>query len=197
VTSEAADEPAFHRLHERIVHKGHIWHVSVAEFEGPNGERFERDVVRSPGSVGVVPVLFDAEGNASVVLVRQYRPVLDRWLLEIPAGMRDVDGEPPEETARRELQEEAGLTAGEVVPLITFEPSGGMTDSVCTVYLATHLEAAPDERHGPEEQAMEREVLPFAEAVRQAVSGEITDAKTVIGLLLAERRLAAGDGKPR
>lgn len=197
MTASEAGEPVFRRVDERVVHEGHIWHVSVAEFEGPGGGRFRRDVVRSPGSVGVVPVLFDAEGHAFVVLVRQYRPVLDRWLLEIPAGMRDVAGEPPEETARRELQEEAGYAAGALVPLTAFEPSGGMTDSVCTVFLATHLEPVADERHGPEEQHMERVVLPFADAVRRAATGEITDAKTVIGLLLAERRLAAGDGASR
>ena len=78
-------------------------------FEAPDGRAFERDIVRSPGAVAVVPLLFDAEGMPSVVLVRQYRPPFDRYVLEIPAGMRDVPDEPPELTADRELVEEAGL----------------------------------------------------------------------------------------
>jgi len=186
----------FRHLGEREVHRGHIWHVVVADYEAPDGSRFSRDVVRSPGAVGVVPVEFDPEGNATVTLVRQYRPAHDRWLLEIPAGMRDVPGEPPAVTAARELTEEAGLRAGRLELLTAFEPSAGMTDSVCYVFLATHLEPAEQHVHGPEEQAMELVVLPLADAIAGASAGTITDGKTIIGLLLAERRLAAGDRTP-
>ena len=80
----------------------------------PTASAFERHIVRSPGAVAVVPLLFDAEGTRPVVLVDQYRPALDRTMLEMPAGMRDVDGEPPEETARRELAEEIGFAAGQL-----------------------------------------------------------------------------------
>ena len=72
--------------------------------------------MRSPGAVAAVPLVFDAEGNPSVVLVEQYRPPYERAILEIPAGMRDVEGEPTEETARRELVEEAGLAPGRLEP---------------------------------------------------------------------------------
>jgi len=95
----------FRLVGEREVHQGHLWNVVVGTFDGPDGTTFERDLVRSPGAVGIVPVLFDPEGMPSVVLVRQYRPALDGALTEIPAGMRDVEGEPPETTARRELAE--------------------------------------------------------------------------------------------
>ncbi|MEY2414931.1 MAG: 8-oxo-dGDP phosphatase, partial [Ilumatobacteraceae bacterium] len=81
--------PAFRHLGDRLVHQGYIWHVAVATFEAPGGELFERDVVRSPGAVGVVPLLFE-DGVPTVVFVRQYRGPLDQYLLEIPAGMRDV-----------------------------------------------------------------------------------------------------------
>jgi ADP-ribose pyrophosphatase len=185
-------DTGFRHLGDREVFAGRIWRVVVADFEH-GGATFTRDIVRSPGSVGVVPLRFDAEGNPSVVLVAQYRPALDRVVLEVPAGMRDVDGEPAEDTARRELQEEVGLAAGVLEPLTAFEPSAGMTDSVCTLFLATHLTEVPDQRHGPEEDAMEVVVLPLADAVARAASGEITDAKTVIGLLLAERWLVQGD----
>jgi len=183
----------FRRVGETQVHQGHVWRVVVADFESPDGEPFERDIVRSPGAVGVVPLVFDAEGNPSVVLVRQYRPPYERELIEIPAGMRDVEGEPPEETARRELVEEAGLAPAALERLVELYPSPGLTDSVTTVFLATGC--APTERslQGPEEEHSELLHLPLDDAVRLVLSGDINDAKTVIGLLLTERRLRTGD----
>jgi len=179
----------FRHLGDTAVHQGHIWKVVVSEFESPSGELFSRDIVRSPGSVGVVPLVFDAEGLASVVLVRQYRPSCDRNLIEIPAGMRDVPGEPPVETGRRELIEEAGLSPGEMVSLLDILPSAGMTDSVCSIFLATGCTPVEHDRHGPEEQEMELLHLPLDDALAMIDSGEICDAKTVTGLLATERRL--------
>jgi 8-oxo-dGDP phosphatase len=183
----------FRRIADREVHRGHVWNVVVAEFEGPTGERFARDVVRSPGAVAVVPLVFDAEGNPSLVLVEQYRPPYEQRILEIPAGMRDVPGEAPEETARRELVEEAGLTPGRLDLLTEFYPSPGMTDSVCTVYLATGSTAGRRSLHGPEEEDSRLLHLPLEDAVAMVEDGRIRDAKTVIGILLIERRLQAGD----
>lgn len=194
MSTHPSDAAAFRRVDERTVHQGHIWHVAVAEFESPTGERFVRDVVRSPGAVGVVPVLFDAEGVASVVLVRQYRPVLDAWLLEIPAGMRDVPGELPKTTAARELAEEAGFAAGHLELLTTFHPSAGMTDATTHVFLATKLVPVKSDRQGPEEEAMHVVHVPLARAVADVHAGQISDAKTVIGLLLADARLREADG---
>lgn len=192
--SAEGGEPPFRHVGERQVHQGHIWRVVVAEFEDPDGQPFQRDIVRSPGAVGVVPLVFDAEGNPSVVLVRQYRAAYARQLIEIPAGMRDVDGEPPEETARRELVEEAGLAPGRLDLLIELYPSPGLTDSVTTVYLATDCTAAERSLHGPEEEHSEVLHLPLEDAVGAIERGDIRDAKSVVGLLLAERRLRAGDG---
>jgi ADP-ribose pyrophosphatase len=179
----------FRRVGEREVYAGHIWRVVVGTFEGPDGTTFERDIVRSPGAVGVVPVLFDPEGTPSVVLVRQYRATLDTVITEIPAGMRDVPGEPPETTARRELAEEVGLAAGHLELLTVFTNSAGMTDATTHVYLATGLTRVPSAAHGPEEEAMAVLQVSMADALADVDSGTITDAKTVIGLLLAERRL--------
>jgi 8-oxo-dGTP pyrophosphatase MutT (NUDIX family) len=179
----------FRRLGDRLVHQGHVWFVVVAEFEAPDGSRFVRDIVRSPGAVGVVPLVFDAEGQPSVVLVSQYRPPYERELLEIPAGMRDVAGEPAIECGRRELVEEAGLAAGEMVLLTEMLPSPGLTDSVCTIFLATDCTPVGRELHGPEEQASQVVHVPLADALAMIERGEINDSKTVIGLLLTERRL--------
>ncbi len=169
------------------MHQGYIWHVAVSTFEAPDGELFERDVIRSPGAVGVVPLLFDAD-VPTVVFVRQYRGPLDRYVLEIPAGMRDVPDEPPEITAERELIEEAGLSAGRLEYLTHFYSSAGMTDSDLHLYLATELSPVDREVHGPEETHMDVLHLPLSEAVDMVVRGEIHDAKTVIGLLLVDRR---------
>ncbi|MDW3213137.1 MAG: NUDIX hydrolase [Ilumatobacteraceae bacterium] len=179
----------FRHLGDTDVHQGHIWKVVVADFEAPDGTAFRRDVVRSPGSVGVVPLVFDAEGQPSVVLVEQYRPPYERNVIEIPAGMRDVPGEPPEATGRRELIEEAGLRAGEMSHLVDMLPSPGMTDSVCTIFLATGCTPAEFDRHGPEEEAMRLVHLPLADALSMIDRGEISDAKTVVGLLATDRRL--------
>lgn len=179
----------FERVGERLVHQGHVWHVVVAEFTSPDGETFHRDVVRSPGAVAVAPVYQDDAGQWRVVMVEQYRPALERPLLEIPAGMRDVEGEAPELTARRELVEEAGFEAGRIEHLITYTSSAGMTDATCVVFAAYDLTPVPRDVHGPEERHMTVIDMPLADAVGMVARGEIDDAKTVIALLLVERGL--------
>ncbi len=182
----------FRRLGDRTVHQGYVWEVAVADFEAPDGTIFRRDIVRSPGSVGVVPLVFDAEGQPSVVLVSQYRPPYERDLIEIPAGMRDVPGEPAVDCGRRELVEEAGLAAGEMALLTEMLPSPGLTDSVCSIFLATDCTPVERQLHGPEEEASHILHVPLVDALAMIERGEIADAKTVIGLLLTERRLRGG-----
>jgi len=128
--------------------------------------------------------------------VRQYRPPYDREVIEIPAGMRDVEGEPIARTIARELVEEAGVRAGRLEPLLEFYPSAGMTDSVLHLYLATDLTPTDRDLHGPEEEHMDVLHVPLGAAIDMVLRGEIHDAKTIIGLLLVERRLRAGDGGP-
>ena len=188
----AAGGGAFRHLGDRLVHQGHVWHVAVAEFESPTGEHFQRDIVRSPGAVAAVPVYHDDAGVARVVMVRQYRPPFDESIIEVPAGMRDVPGEPTEVTAAREMVEEVGLEAGRLQHLVDLYSSPGMTDSVLSLYLATELTAVERSTHGPEEDHMDVLDVPLSEAVGMIVAGEIHDAKTIIGLLLAERALGQG-----
>lgn len=190
---DAPGDLGFRRLAESTVHQGHVWHVAVVDFAAPDGSTFRRDIVRSPGAVGVVPIVFDAEGSASVVLVSQYRPPYERAILEIPAGMRDIDGENTADVARRELVEEAGLAADHLELLTEILPSPGMTDSVTTLYMATGCTPVPDDRQGPEEEHMTLLHLPLADAIAMVDRGEITDAKSVVALLFAQRRLDASD----
>ncbi len=179
----------FRHLDDRLVHQGYIWHVAVARFESPEGETFERDVVRSPGAVAAVPLRRRADGTPYVTLVRQYRGPYDDLVIEIPAGMRDVPGEPTETTAARELVEEVGLRPGRMEHLVDFYPSAGMTDSVLYLYVATELTEVPRDTHGPEERHMEVLEIDLADAIAMVDRGEIHDAKTIIGLLMVERAL--------
>lgn len=180
----------FRHVGDTRVHQGFIWDVVVADYEAPDGSSFRRDIVRSPGSVAVVPVVFDPEGQPSVVLVRQYRPALDLAVIEVPAGMRDVPGEPAERTGRRELVEEVGLQAGRLELLLEMLPSPGMTDAVCSIFMATDCTATDSDRHGPEEEAMEVLHLPLGDALSMIGSGQITDAKSVCGLYATAHRLS-------
>lgn len=174
----------FRHQSQRLVHQGAVVGFYQATIENEAGERFDRDVIRHPGAVSVVPV----DGD-DVLLVRQYRAALDADLLELPAGKRDVDGEPPIETAERELAEEVGMRATSIVPLLNIHHSPGFCDEYGHLFLATGLEPVPQDRMGPEEQVMTVHRMPLSEAVECCFDGTITDAKSVAGILAAARRL--------
>lgn len=162
------------------------WRISLvdARFRAPDGSEFHRDVVRHPGAVAVVP-LTDRGG---ALLVRQYRGAVDRWLLEIPAGTRDVDGEPPEVTAGRELEEEAGVRAGTLEQLAVVQNTPGFCDEETVLFLARDLVPVDPSRHGHEEEHIEVVEVPLEAVDAMVASGELTDAQTVLGLLLARAR---------
>lgn len=175
----------FRHLEDTVLHEGHIITLQRSRFAAPDGTEFEREVVRHPGAVSVVPLLDDD----TVVLVRQYRAAIDADVLEIPAGKRDVTDEPTETTAQRELVEEVGYSAGRLELLGRFHNSIGFSDELSFVYLGRDLQPAPLDRQGIEESYMEIVQLPLAEAPAMIADGRITDAKTVIGLTLAIERL--------
>ena len=167
---------------EKLVHEWAVWSLVQGKFIDPNGEEFVRTFVRSPGAVGVV-ALVGEKGSRKVVLVRQYRPPLGITTLEVPAGMRDLEGEAPELTARRELEEEAGLIAGSMTYLGRHIAAPGISNSSVDLFLATDLKETKTDRHGPEEEFMTIELIEFEKCMAMIKSGEIVDGKTVIGLL--------------
>lgn len=171
----------FRHLDDTVVHEGHVITLSRSRFEAPDGTVFERDVVRHPGAVSVVPLLDDG----GVVLVRQYRAAIDAMVLEIPAGKRDVPGEDPAVTAARELAEEVGYAADRLELLASFHNSVGFSNEFGHVYLGTGLHPVPMDRQGIEEAFMEVVVVPLSDTPAMIAAGELTDAKTVIGLTLA------------
>ena len=186
----ADDDGGFQQLGERTIHEGAVIRLAEGSFAAPDGTGFERDIVRHPGAVAVVPL----DDRGYVTLVRQFRAALGRLVIEIPAGKRDVEGEAPEVTAGRELVEEVGLSAGSLDLLSTFHNSVGFCDEACAVYLATGLTPAEPDHDGIEERFLEVLHLPLGDAVQLVEDGVVTDAKTVIGLLLARDRVASNDG---
>jgi 8-oxo-dGDP phosphatase len=178
----------FRAVGEKTVWSGRRIAAAQVQIEGPGGERHEREVVHHPGAVATVPL----HDDGTITLVRQYRAALDRDMWEIPAGLRDVDGEPVEETAARELAEEAGLAAEQLRHLVTFHNSPGFADESVVIFLATGLSVVPDDRQGPEEQHMTIERVSLDEALAMVHDGRITDAKTLIGVLLTSQQVASG-----
>lgn len=181
----ALGSAGFRQESEAIRCQGDVISLSQGTFVSPDGERFDRDIVRHPGAVSVVPLLDDGR----VVMVRQYRAAIDAELLEIPAGKRDVPGEPPELTAQRELSEEVGLRARDLKMLAEFHNSPGFSDEHSYVFLGVDLEPTGIDLHGVEEQYMQVVQVPLADALTMITDGSITDAKTIIGLLLTKRHL--------
>jgi len=176
----------FGKVSEREIHRGHVISTAVGTFVAPDGTEFERDLVHHPGAVSVVPLL----ESGSVILVRQYRAAVDDYLLEIPAGKRDVVGEQPIVTAQRELAEEIGMTADHLELLAEFYNSPGFSDEHSSTFLARGLHETAMQRDGIEEQSMEIEHVPLAVVPSLIHAGEITDAKTIIGLMMTRERLA-------
>jgi len=179
-----ADHP-FRKVDERLIHQGYVIGVYNARFEGPNGELMNRDIVRHPGAVSVVPVLDDL----TIVMVRQFRAALEGMVLEIPAGKRDVADEPPELTAHRELAEEVGYEAAELTPLVVLAHSPGFCDERNHIFMAQGLTPCERAVDGPEEEHMTIEHIALVDVFDLIAAGEITDAKSVAGLTLAHRRL--------
>ncbi len=170
-------------LSEVTKYTGTVFTVSERMVELPNGKHARRELVHHFGAAAVVPV--DAEGM--VTMVRQYRVAHNRVMLEIPAGKLDSASEDTLACAHRELEEESGLKAGSMKLLTRMTPTPGYDTEFVDIYLATELtsgKAKPDE-----DEFLQVERMPLGEAVDRVMRGELSDAKTAIGLLMAARLL--------
>ncbi|MGI8752122.1 MAG: NUDIX domain-containing protein [Acidimicrobiales bacterium] len=175
----------FRKLTETEIWRSPLLRVAKGRFAAPGGEEFERDIVHHPGAVVVVPMIDDRR----VVVVRQYRAAIDAELLELPAGKRDIDGEAPEVTAARELEEEVGRTAGRIDLLVRFYNSAGFSDELSHLFLARDLTKVGNNLQGIEERHMTEEEISLDDLDELVASGALLDAKTIIGLTLAARAL--------
>lgn len=162
---------------------GRLLQIDVDTVLLPNGNISTREVAYHCDGVGILPVT--KEGD--VLLVRQYRYCFGKELLEIPAGKMDIGGESPLESATRELKEETGCTAGEIVELGNALPSPGCFTEVLHLFLATDLEMG--ENNPDEDEFLELVRMPFSQAIQMAMDGEIEDAKSVMAILKAARLL--------
>lgn len=176
----------FETVDQRVVHEGHVT-LRVDTVRLPDGE-VEREVAVPPDAVAVVALV-----GGDVVLVRQHRQPVGADVLELPAGVLDVDGEDPLDAGRRELAEECGLRSDDWSVLTRVHTSPGWSTERITLLLARDCRPGPPppgfEAHA-EEAAMEVVRLPLAVAAEAVRDGTVRDAKTALGLLL----VAGADG---
>ena len=170
-------------LNSQKVFEGRVFNVTVDTIN--EGElTYQREVVHHPGSAVIVP-LFD---DGTVALVRQYRHPAVRYLLEVPAGTL-AQGERPEIGAARELKEELGLVAARLEKLSEFFVSPGFCEEKMWIYLATEL--SEGQQALEDDEVIDVVRLPIADALEMITTGEIQDAKTIIGLMLTAPRAGA------
>lgn len=169
--------------HSEPIYNGRVFDVTLDTIL-EDGVEYQREMVVHKGSAVIVP-LFD---DGTVALVRQYRHPAEDYLLEVPAGSLD-EGEDPEQGARRELEEEIGVIAGKLEKLSEFYVSPGFLTEKMYVYLATEI--TETEQRLENDELIEIERIPLAQAAQMARDGRIPDAKTIIGLLIAERMMVA------
>jgi ADP-ribose pyrophosphatase len=155
----------------------------------PDGAAITYTYQDHPGAVMIVPIAADGR----VVLLRQYRYLLDRWCWEAPAGGVHP-GETAEEAAVRELGEEAGYAAGAVVSLGAYAPSKSVSNERLVLFLATGCAPAPERLAREPTEALSVHALPLADAVAMVHRGEIVDGQTALALLLAERKVRDSGG---
>lgn len=173
-------------IYEGAIIKVEKWQVSL-----PNGRTAAREIVKHKGAAAIVPV--DERGH--VWLVRQHRVAIDEFTWEIPAGKLDYTGEDPFACAQRELEEETGLRAEHWQKLNHVVTTPGFCTEKIALYLATGL--SRHEAHPDADEFLNLTTMPLSEAVRYVMEGEITDAKTCLGLLMAEKALAKGRTAPQ
>lgn len=165
------------------IHTGRVINLDVDTVRYPDGSTGPLEIVRHPGASAVVPFLSDPSGaNPEVLLIKQYRHAAEGYLYEIPAG-RLNQGEAPDVCARRELLEETGCSAAKLTLLTTVYTTPGFTDERIHLFLATGLIRGEARRE--RDEFIEVITLSLSHALEMIERGDIADAKTALGLLLA------------
>jgi 8-oxo-dGTP pyrophosphatase MutT (NUDIX family) len=172
----------------RIVFSGLVIDIEQMEVEVGRKGRHTYQIIRHPGGAGVLPVYDDG----SISLIRQLRPAMDAVMLEIPAG-RLSPAEAPSACAARELREETGITAAELIPLGSICSSPGVFDEVIHLFAATGITQGAAQPEDDEEIEVQR--LPLAEALQMASDGRIGDAKTLAALFRWELLSRSGGAR--
>lgn len=168
-------------LARTTVYKGRIFQLEIDVVRLPTGHTVDMEIVRHPGSVVLLPI--PAPGK--IILIRQYRYTIDRWIWELPAGSLKA-GEDPDKAAARECEEEIGLAPGKVIRLRGYYPTPGFCDEEMIYYRCEDLgPPAPDSTaKKDDDEEIEPRTFTIDEARALVQSGEIVDLKTLAGLSL-------------
>ena len=174
------------------VYHGKVVSIDLDTVEFPDGSIGELEIFRHPGASAVVPFLSDPEGDdPQILLIRQYRYASDGFMYEVPAGRPDRTGEDWEVCARRELEEETGMVAGELTYMTSFFTTPGFTDEQIRLYMATKLTTGTGKLDVDE--FIEPVKMHMSDALRMIRACEITDGKTIITILYAAGFLMNAD----
>ena len=171
------------QLSTEQIYKGTLLDVRRDEVSLPNGKISAREWIKHPGAACIIPVLPDGK----IALIKQYRYPVQAEMIELPAGKLDP-GEDPENCARRELEEEIGYIAGKLTFVCNIHPAIGFASEKMWIYLAEDLVKTTE--NTDHDEFLEIMPTSLAEAVKMVWDGKITDVKTIIGLLWAERLLS-------
>lgn len=174
-------EHEFETVSSETLHVGKIFALRADEVRMPGGTTARREIVEHFGAVAIVAL--DESNN--VAMVYQYRHAVGRRLWELPAGLLDMGSEPPEHSAARELEEEAGLQARDWGVLVDVLSAPGFSDECVRVYLATGLTQVDRPAAHDEEADLKLEWFPLVDAVKMVLSGEIVNSLAVAGILAA------------
>ena len=166
------------RIETKPIFSGVVFDVREDTLMTADGRRYTRQIVHHPGAVAIVPI--DADDN--VLMVRQYRHPIEQALLEIPAGVVEI-GESPDDTAQRELREETGFATRNLRAVGGIYSSPGFCDEMVYMYIARDL--IPSRLPADDDEDITVERVPMSQAGRLIRLGEIQDAKSVAGLLMA------------
>lgn len=172
------------KTHSEEIFDGVILHVYKDRVALPNGNPAQRELIRHVGAVGIVPLTNDKK----VIVERQYRYPLDMVITEIPAGKLDSKEEDRLEAAKRELREETGITADEWIEMGIYYPAAAYSDEKITLYLAKGLHYG--EQNLDEDEFLNIEAIPLKTLVEEVMSGKITDGKTQVAILKADKMLS-------
>lgn len=168
------------------VFSGRVLDVAVEKHQMPDGRQSSFEIIRHPGGAAVLPVLVDGR----VLLIRQFRPAIGAMIYEIPAGRLEA-GEAAQDCAGRELIEEAGYAAAQLLPLGGFWSTPGFCDEYIHLFLGRDLVAA--EQDLEPDELIELCPMSLADALHKVDNGEIQDSKTLVALLLYQKLCLEND----
>jgi ADP-ribose pyrophosphatase len=168
-----------------LIHKGRKFDYESLEYVGKSGRMLNKQVVRHPGAVVIVPILAGAGGETRVALIRSFRASLEKYILELPAGTRET-GEDAAVTAGREIVEEIGYQAATLTEIGRFYTSPGLSDELMVAYAATGLSHVGQRLE--EDEDLTVQIVSVEEAFALMESGDLMDAKSMLAMHLARRK---------